>query len=199
MHETHWINVTIKRSGRKPLDVLLQTAEQGLILHTNSNHVRDYIWDEFDSLMSEVELKRANVASARHGKGALKSEAPIPWLSWTTSSGRHGQTRNRENFCKIWQVNVEGLLKMGIPCRVSSVFLSGDSSFMSVAASFATSCESDGGVNPTALTTCRARCDSGVALDTLIPGDLPDISTLSSVPKFSTTATATLVSRSARK
>ncbi|KPI36595.1 uncharacterized protein AB675_4422 [Cyphellophora attinorum] len=182
VHETPWINITIKRSGRKPLDVLPQTAGQALIPHISANHVRDYIWDEFDSLMSEVELKRANVASAGHGKGALKSEAPIPWLSWTTSSGKNGQTRNRNNFCKIWKVNVEHLLIMGFRCRVSSVLLPRDLSSMSIAVDFPGSCDSGRGVKPMALTTHRPRCDSGVAFDRLMNERPSDISALSLNP-----------------
>jgi hypothetical protein len=35
-------------------------------------------------------------------KGQLRVKAPIPWLAWTSPDGRHGQTRNRANFCALW-------------------------------------------------------------------------------------------------
>lgn len=99
--------ITIRRSGRDRIP-LSTPHSVGVRPTTNTasfdHQLRDYIWDEFDSLKAEVDLDRDQIALQRspHAKGQLKEKAPLPWLAWVAPDGRSGQTRNRANFFAIW-------------------------------------------------------------------------------------------------
>lgn len=172
--EPDWLYVTIRRSGRKLLDVPTQMTEHShtVVLDSTTNdpnHVRDLIWDEFEFMKSEIEIRRASLASPNYIKGELKTTAPIPWLVWATSSGKQGQTRKKENFFQIWEDNVESCLLKTPPARyqVTSILLPKDTSSMfshddSLTVTF--DCDGDSAQRDSAK--CRPRCDSGVAFET---------------------------------
>ena len=117
--ERNWIYVAIRRSGQKKLDMPSRNAEeaQTLILEAttdDSQQVRDALWEQFSVVMTEVETRRSRLISSRRPKGDLKNKEPIPWLIWTTSTGKQGQTRNQANFARIWEEVVDVPMRKGV-------------------------------------------------------------------------------------
>ena len=115
--------ITIRRSGRERLPlsasqtITIPMTETPLtqsranskpappVYHPAQHHLlRDFIWNEFESLKAEVDLDRDHIALQRDHKtkGQLRDKAPIPWLSWSSPAGQTGQTRNKANFYAIW-------------------------------------------------------------------------------------------------
>jgi hypothetical protein len=44
--------------------------------------LRDWVWEEFEGLKLENQDERESIAQNSRWKGALRTKAPIPWLSW---------------------------------------------------------------------------------------------------------------------
>ncbi len=63
----------------------------------------DQIWFWFLDIKHENDNLRQGVAAAQRTKGSLKAKAPLLWLQWKRWDGLHGQTRNQENYEKLWK------------------------------------------------------------------------------------------------
>ena len=57
---------------------------------------------------------REGLAVLKPIKGSLKARAPLLWLQWKRWDGMHGQTRNQENFEKLWKTFVSATTEEGI-------------------------------------------------------------------------------------
>ena len=175
--EPAWIYITIRRSGRKLLNMRsLPTRQAHTIILSSTNKdsaaLRDFLWDEFSFMMSDVEGKRHTLKTPNYNKGELKMSAPIPWLLWITSAGKQGQTRNKDNFFKIWEENVESCVRSGSgSCQVTSILLPSNASLASIH-SGALVASFDGGEEEgkAEITPLRPRCDSGVGFGDTSPG-----------------------------
>lgn len=62
----------------------------------------DEIFFWFHNQKAENDCVRESVAARYRQKGVLKTKAPLPWLQWKRFDGAHGQTRNQENWDRIW-------------------------------------------------------------------------------------------------
>lgn len=163
--ELNWIYITIRRSGRRLLNIQSQPTEKThtLVLSSlgsDNSALRAFLWDEFEFMMSEIESRRERIKSENRSKGELRMTAPIPWLAWISSCGRQGQTRNKANFYKIWEDCVEPCLRTGSGrCQVTSILLPSDASLASIASDPLT-------ITYDEATCSRPRCDSGVSFGT---------------------------------
>lgn len=63
----------------------------------------DQIWFWFLDMKHENDEVRKGLAAAQRSKGSLKAKAPLLWLQWRRWDGLSGQTRNQENFEKLWK------------------------------------------------------------------------------------------------
>lgn len=63
----------------------------------------DQIWTWFIDIKEENDEQREYLLKTHSRKGLLKAKAPVVWLSWRSSDGRRGQTRNRDNYSSIWR------------------------------------------------------------------------------------------------
>lgn len=115
--------ITIRRSGRAKLCLFDQV--QSIIVPKSAEErrrLRDFIWEEFESIKVENDMDREVLTERHSPKGSLREKAPIPWLCWTAVDGRSGQTRNKANFDLFWRTTIESAANRG-PLVLTSVFL----------------------------------------------------------------------------
>lgn len=62
----------------------------------------DAIFFWFAHYKAQNEEHRDFLWSVTRQKGVLKTEAPLPWLHWRGCHDDHGQTRNQQNWDKMW-------------------------------------------------------------------------------------------------
>jgi hypothetical protein len=108
-HEpTDCFYITIRRSGRSRLQYSERTHSILIPQSTSGQRkLKSLIWDNFESIKVENDFDRDQLATEDRGKGHLRVKAPIPWLSWTGTDGRTGQTRSSANFQTIWETHIE--------------------------------------------------------------------------------------------
>lgn len=62
----------------------------------------DSIFHLWNLMKQHNEDVRGRFVQGDVGKGELKAKAPLVWLEWIASDGHRGQTRNQENYDRIW-------------------------------------------------------------------------------------------------
>lgn len=81
----------------------------------------DNVWFDFVELKDRNEYRRKHVSLVTKEHGALKAQAPLPWLLYKLPDGTSGQTRNQENFDKMWGKCVSSEEGLGPPIRFLTV------------------------------------------------------------------------------
>ena len=115
--------LTVKRSGHIRFGQFDQT--HSIILPDSAEDrqkLRDFIWEEFESIKIENDMDREEIATQNNPKGQLRMKAPFIWLSWTAVDGKSGQTRNKINFGSIWEKMIESVAERR-PLVLTSIFL----------------------------------------------------------------------------
>ena len=120
--------ITIRISGRSPNAALRSFQMPGSF--SQRQQIRDWLWSQFQDIKEDNEISRQALKSKQVGacKGQLKSEQPIPWLSWCSPDGYKGQTRNKQNFHHVWEACMERPMRLsGASCWLSSTLLDAES------------------------------------------------------------------------
>lgn len=102
---THKINRQ-SQSGQFPDPTLLETQPIPINIRDQAR-LFDDLWFNFINHKNKIDRQREELAPKCRGKGSLKSQVPLVWLSWQRWDGKQGQTRNQENWDRTWKNLVE--------------------------------------------------------------------------------------------
>lgn len=81
----------------------------------------DDIWFDFQELKDINEAHRQHINCTSKDRGALKTQAPLPWLLYRRRDGKSGQTRNQENYNQIWESCLGENDGLGLPIRFLTI------------------------------------------------------------------------------
>lgn len=81
----------------------------------------DDLWFDFQELKDMNENQRQRLSSKMKDRGALKLQAPLPWLLYKQRDGQSGQTRNQENYNQMWETCIKDGHQSGLPVRFLTV------------------------------------------------------------------------------